>query len=191
MHRVLRMCHLGWLCAAVAAACLSACGSGDSSGANPGLLHRKAAKVQHSAPKAVDPTADMGAAVSLMKGPAAVDVKFKLDGRPLPEQPLTVDFALIPNSTVVSLSGKFAGDDGLKLTNGDQMDAIEKPAANVPIPHTVTVVPSKDGIYTVTVSLMVTVAGDEARPRTFAVPIIAGDGLPQLAAHADPVPGRH
>ena len=190
MHETLRMCHLGWLCAAVAAACLSACGSGDQSGATAGLLHKHPAKVQHK-PKPVDPTANMGAAVSLMKGLSAVNVKFELDGRPLPGQPLNVDFALIPNASVVSLSGKFAGDDGMKLTHGDQMDAVDKPAANTPIRHTVTVVPSKDGIYTVTVSLMVTVAGDEARLHTFAVPIIAGDGLPQLTAHADQAPARH
>jgi hypothetical protein len=126
-----------------------------------------------------------------MKGAAPVNVKFQLEGRPLSGRSLNVDFALIPGTAVVSLSGKFSGDDGLKLSNGDQMDAVTKPAADVPIPHTVTVVPSKDGIYTVTVSLMVTVAGDEARPRTFAVPIIVGDGLPQLAAHTDPVPAHH
>jgi hypothetical protein len=133
----------------------------------------------------------MGTAVSLMKGTSPVSVKFQLDGRPLPGQPLNVDFALIPDASVASLSGKFSGDDGLKVADGDQVSDVAKPAANVPIRHTVTVVPSKDGIYTVTVSLMVTVAGDEPRPHDFAVPVIAGDGLPHLAAHTDQVPGRH
>jgi len=139
----------------------------------------------------VDPTADMSTAVSLMKGTSPVNVKFQLDGRPLPGQPLNVDFALIPDASVASFSGKFLGDDGLKVSDGDQMGDVVKPAANVPLHHTVTVVPSKDGIYTVTVSLMVTVAGDEPRPRNFAIPIIAGDGLPHLAAQTDQVPARH
>jgi uncharacterized iron-regulated membrane protein len=191
MHKTLRMCHLGWLSVAVAAACLSACGSGNQSGADAGLLHGKPAKVRHASAKVVDPTAGMSTAVSLMKGPAPVSLKFQLGGRPQPGQPVNVDFALIPDASVVSLSGKFAGDDGLKLSNGEQMDAVNKPAASVPLRHTVTVVPSQDGIYTVTVSLMVTVAGDEARLRTFAVPIIAGDGLPHLAAHTDSAPARH
>jgi hypothetical protein len=192
MHKILRMCHLGWLCGAVAAACLSACGSGDPSGVDAGLLHYgKPAKVQHAPSKAVDPTASMSTAVSLMKGPAPVNVKFQLDGRPLPGQPVNVEFALIPDASVVSISGKFGGDDGLKVSNGDHMDDVAKPTANLPILHTVTVVPSKDGIYAVTASLLVTVAGDEARPSNFAVPLIAGAGLSHLAAHAAPPPARH
>ena len=190
MLQILRMSHLCWLCAAVAAACLSACGSGDPSAATE-LIHGKPAKVRHAPPKVVDPTAGMSAAVSLMKGTPAVNVKFQLEGRPLPGQPLNVDFALIPDASVASFSAKFLGDDGLKVSDGDQMADVAKPPANLPIHHTVTVVPSRDGIYTVTVALMVTVAGDEPRPRNFAVPVIAGDGLPHLAAHADQVPVHH
>lgn len=192
MHKTLGVNHLKWLCGAMAAACLSACGSGSESGTSAGdVLHGKATKVQHARPKVVDPTAGMSTAVALMRGPAALSVKFKLDDRPVPGQPVNVDFALIPDGSVAAVSAKFAGDDGLKLSNGEQMDVVNKPAANVPLRHTVTVVPSKDGIYTVTASLMVTVAGDEPRLRTFAVPIIAGEGLPHLAAHTDPAPASH
>ena len=192
MHEILRKSRLGWLVAALALACLSACSSGDSSGTSAGLIHLKDSKAPHPQAKAaVDPTANMGVAVATMKGPAGVNVKFDLDGRPQPRQPLTVDFALIPDANVTSLSAKFEGDDGLKLLNGDQIAPIDKPAPNVPIHHTVTLVPSKDGIYTVTISLMVAAAGDDPRLHTFAIPIIAGDGLQQLAAHTDAPPAHH
>lgn len=191
MHEILRKCHPGWLVAILALICLSACGSGDSSGTAAGLIHQKDSKAQRPRPNAVDPTANMGVAVPTMKGPAGVNVKFNLGGRPLPGQPLTVDFALIPDANVASLSAKFEGDDGLKLLSGDQMAPIEKPAPNVPIRHTVTVVPSKDAIYTVTISVMVTAAGDDPRLHVFAIPIIAGDGFQQLAAHTEPPPARH
>lgn len=191
MHETLRKCHLGWLFAAVAVACLSACGSADQADSTGSLIHLKTAKKARPVVKAADPTADMGAAVATMKGPAGVNVKFQLGGRPQPGQPLAVDFALIPDANVAALSAKFDGDDGLKLLNGDQLASIEKPAPGVPIRHSVTVVPSNEGIYTVTVSLMVTDAGDDPRLHTFAVPIISGDGLPQLAAHTEPAPARH
>src|SRR5690349_16951615 len=101
--QILRMSHLVWWCAAVPAVCLSACGSGDPSAATE-LIHGKPAKVRHAPPKVVDPTAGMSAAVSLMKGTPAVNVKFQLEGRPLPGQPLNVDFALIPDASVASFS---------------------------------------------------------------------------------------
>ncbi len=191
MHETLRKCHLGWLFAALALVCLSACGSGDSADSAAALIHLKAAKTARPQAKAADPTANMSAAVATMKGPAGVNVKFQLGGRPQPGQPVTVDFALIPDPNVASFSAKFDGDDGLKVLKGDQLAAIEKPAPGVPIRHSVTIVPSKDDIYTVTVSLMVTAAGDDPRLHTFAVPIISGDGFPQLAAHTEPAPARH
>ena len=189
MHETLRKCHLGWLFGVLALAGLSACGSGNQVEGASGLIHLKASKAPRPQVKA-DPTANMGVAVATMKGPAGVNVKFQLGGRPLPGQPLSVEFALIPDANVASLSAKFEGDDGLKLLNGGQIAAIEKPAPSTPIRHTVTVVPANDGIYTVAVSLMVTAAGDDPRLHTFAVPIIAGDGFPQLAAHTDPAPAR-
>jgi hypothetical protein len=191
MHSTLRKCHPGWLCAALAAACLSACGSANSSADTAGITHRGPAKAHRPPPKPADPTAGMSTAVATMKGASGINVKFQLESRPAVGQPLSVDFALVPDPSVVAVSGKFDGDDGLKLLDGAQLPVVEKPAPGTPIRHTVTVVPSKDGIYTVTASLMVTAAGDDARLHTFAIPIIAGDGLPHLSAHADLTPADH
>lgn len=180
MLETLRKCALGWLFGTLALAGLGACSSGDHADGSAALIHLKVAKTPRPQAKAADPTANMDAAVATMKGPAGVNVKFQLGARPEPGQPLAVDFALIPDASIASLSAKFDVDDGLKLLNGDQIPPIDKPAPGVPIRHSVTVVPGKDGIYTMTVSLMVTAAGDDPRLHTFAVPIISGDGVPPV-----------
>ena len=184
----MRVGPLGWLLAALVAAGLTACGSSDKDGG--GLLHGKAAKDRKAmAPVAADPTAGMDTAVSAVKGPSPVNVKFQMADRPQPGQPLSVEFVLIPDATVQSLAVKFEGDDGLTVVSGDQLAALEKPPANVPIRHTVTVLPKSDGIYTVTVTLAVAI-GEETKARVFLIPVIAGAGLPQLAAHSEPLPTK-
>jgi hypothetical protein len=105
--------------------------------------------------------------------------------RPQPGQPLSVQFVLIPAATVQSLAAKFEGDEGLTVVSGDQVPTVEKPPPNVPIRHTLTVLPKADGIYMVTVTLSVGME-DDTKARVFSIPVIAGNGLPQLAAHSDP-----
>jgi hypothetical protein len=182
-----RVGPLGWRVAALVTACLvaclAACGSSDKEGG--GLLHGKSAKDKKPAAVAADPTADMSAAVSAVKGPSPVTVKFQMPDRPQPGQPLAVEFVLIPDASVQSLAAKFEGDEGLAVVSGDQVPAVEKPAANVPIRHTVTVLPKSDGVYTVTATLTVATE-EETKGRVYSIPLIAGNGLPQLASHAEP-----
>jgi len=138
--------------------------------------------VPHAATQVADPTANMSLAVNSSKGLVHVDVKFQMQTRPEPGQSLSVDFALIPDPQVTTLSAKFEGDEGLTIVSGDQLEDVQKPAPNVPIHHTVTVLPKADGIYTITASLTVT-TDTEPKVHTFSLPIIAGNGL---AAHGGP-----
>ncbi len=181
----MRVGPLGWPWAASVTACLvsclvlclAACGSSDKEGG--GLLHGKMSKDKKpAATAAADPTADMNAAVSAVKGPSPVNVKFQMADRPQPGRPLTVEFALIPDATVLSLAAKFEGDEGLAVVGGDQAPAVEKPPANVPIRHSVTVLPKSDGIYTVTATVTFAI-GEETKARVYSIPLIAGNGLPR------------
>ncbi len=174
----------GWLFAVAVAVCLSACGSADTPNAAAKLLHRKPAAPAPKRPAAVDPTADMTTAVSSGNAPSPVNVKFQLGGRPQPGEPLSVDFALIPNAGVVALGARFEGDDGLTVVDGGEIQEVTRPAQNVPIRHSVTVLPKADGIYTMTTTLTVTTDGDP-KQRVFSIPIIAGQGVSQLASHTD------
>jgi hypothetical protein len=183
MRKTLQSWH-GWLFAVAVALCLSACGSSSPSGAAAKLLHRKPATPAPKRLAAVDPTADMSTAVSAGNASSPVSVKFQLSGRPQPGQPLSVDFALIPSAGVVALAAKFEADDGLAVVDGGEVAELTKPAQNVPIHHSVTVLPKADGIYTMRTILTVTTDADP-RQRVFSVPIIAGKGLPQLASHTD------
>ncbi len=127
----------------------------------------------------------MIAAVTATKAPTPVNVRFAMSERPQPGQPLEVDVALIPvDPAVVRVSAKFDGEDGLVLVKGREAPAVDKPAPRVPIMHTVTIMPNADGIY----ALMATVtAATDADSKTvvFAIPVIAGKGLPELAAKSD------
>ena len=97
MH--MRLGPLGWLLAIIAAACLAACGSSDKEGG--GLLHGKSGKDKKpGVAAAADPTSEMSVAVSTVKGPSPVNVKFQMTDRPQPGQPLSVQFVLIPSATV-------------------------------------------------------------------------------------------
>ena len=178
-----RLACVPWLCAVIAAVCLSACGSADQSSTAAALLHRKP-PAKKPIPAAADPTADMSAAVTTGRGPSPVNVKFQLGGRPQPGQPLTVELALIPDASVASVAAKFEGDGGLTLVSGDQVAEVSKLAPNVPIRHSVVVLPKSDGIYTLTATVTAMTNGD-SRVRAFTIPVIAGEGLPALAGHSD------
>ena len=168
------------LIASATAVCLCACGSSDQSAAGS-AQQGKSAGPKRVLPKADNSAADMIAAVSQSKAPRPVDLRFDLTDRPLPGQPLDVSVALIPvDPDVLGIAVKFAGEDGLALVKGAEASA-DKPALGVPIRRTVTVTPKADGIYALTATVTATTDTD-SRTTVFSIPLIAGDGIPELAA---------
>ena len=170
------------LSAALAAAgLLWGCGSGKDAGS------AGAAKQQPTVRKALKPadkTLSMVSAVAdrTRGGPVPVQVKFELKARPEPAQPLDVDIAIVPVSGAVDrVTGKVEGEDGLELLDGAQIPTAERPAEGVAIEHTVRVLPKRDGIFTLSASLTVDAAG-QTTSATFAIPVIAGAGMPELQA---------
>ena len=171
------------LCVAVTVPFLCGCGSSGEpeSAAAP---QASSAKAKHATAPA-DPTADMIAAVSGTKAPPQVKVKFALSTRPQPGEPLQVDLALIPlDPDLLLMTAKFDGEDGLTLITGGAPLAVEKPAAQVAIKHTVTVVPKADGIYALRATVTTGTDGD-SKTAVFSIPVIAGNGLPALAMKSE------
>jgi hypothetical protein len=190
MRTSIRISRVGWAVAAALVLALSGCGSTTESNA-AAYGRRNLAK-----PKAtVDPTrrepTDMVAAVSSAKGGSPVQVKFELRERPEIGQPLDVDVALIPDSpTLQRVYAKFqGGGDGLELLDGGDLPAVEKPAQSVPIRHTVRLLPKRSGIFTLNVAVGVD-SGTDSVSRAFAIPVIAGEGLPELAAKSAGAEGQ-
>jgi hypothetical protein len=177
----LRLRPASCLAAGVAALWLCACGASSTPDATSALPNKTAHKVKKPSAALDTSTADMSSAVSVTKTASAVQLKFELRGRPSPGTPVEVDLALIPTDPALAhVSVKFEGEAGLQLVNAGDALSVDKPAAGVPIRRTITVLPQADGIYTL--HAMVTASSDgDSRTTSFAVPVIAGAGLSDLA----------
>jgi hypothetical protein len=165
--------------------CLYGCGSSkDSDAANTRKSGSNAGK-KHVAEPGNLPPEDMVAAVSAGKGGPPVGLKFELRSSPQAGQALTVDFAILPDAqSIERVNAKFEGSEGLELVDGRDMAAVDKPAQGSVIRHVIQLVPKQDGIYTVTAAVSVDLASDSIT-RTFTIPVIVGEGLPELTANSE------
>lgn len=168
---LLRLC-VSLLLAGLAAAC-------DSAG--EGSAHRAAARAG-TRPLAAAPAARLPAtmvrAVNSSGGEPPVDVRFDVEERPQVGKPVDIALALIPTAGLERLQAKFQASDGLELIKGAETALIVRPVVDTPITHTVTVVPQRDGIFTV-MAVVLTDSESESVSRNFTIPLIAGTGLPE------------
>src|SRR5580698_2437437 len=159
---------------------LAACGSGKDGATGAG---------SHVAKKAVSPAEQLSR--SLVSGvtqtkpgsaPLPVEVKFALQAKPEPAQPLDVTISIVPTaSNLDRVFGKVEGEEGLELVSSGELEGAERPAENTPIERTVKVLPKQDGIYTLTTTVSVDMGGSISS-QTYVFPVIAGNGLPDLPA---------
>jgi len=174
------------LVAAIVACSLVACGSRSGVGAGApqtagGKQSGKASANAQGMAGMVSGVAPPGAATS------SVQVKFQLQERPEVAQPLDVDVVIVPvYGNLERISGKFAGDDGLEMVTGQDIEAIEKPVEGTPIHRTVQVLPKRAGVFTLTAILTVDSEG-QSTGQSFSTPVIAGDSPPP-AASGTPAP---
>jgi hypothetical protein len=182
-----RISRAGWAVALIAAFGLAGCGSSSDS-ASKAEARNKKATVHVSLDPSKRPTADMIAGVTLSKYGPPVELKYELRGAPQAGQPLDVDIAVLSDvATVSRIYAKFQGGQGLELVEGGELTSNEKPAPGTPIRHVVRFVPKADGIYTVSA----TVGADlpnESVMRTYYIPVIVGEGLPDDTAKAEAAP---
>jgi len=166
---------------------LAACGSGKEGASGAG---------SHVAKKALSPADQL--ARSLVSGvtqtkpgsaPLPVQVKFALQSKPEPAQPLDVSISITPTaSNLDRVFGKVEGEEGLELVSSGELEGAERPVENTPIQRTVKVLPKQDGIYTLTATVSVDMGGSISS-QTYIFPVIAGNGLPDLPANAKAAAG--
>jgi hypothetical protein len=169
---------------AVAVALLGLYGCGSSSG-TANSAHSKHSEAQRVTDPANRPPQDMVAAVSAGKGGPPVGLKFELRSIPQAGQPVDLDLAVLPDAPAIErIDGRFDGNENLTLVDGGDLAAIEKPAQGSVIRHVVRLLPKQDGIFTVTAAVTVTLANDSIT-RTFTIPVIVGEGLPELTAKSE------
>jgi hypothetical protein len=129
---------------------------------------------------------DMVAAVSAAKAPAPVELKFSLPTRPEVGQVMDLDVALVPRAPVPdSVSVSFQVADGIDIVDGSQLERVDKLVADTPIRHVVKILPKRDGIFALTAVVSYAVSKQDWT-RTYSIPVIAGEGLPEQVAKGLP-----
>jgi hypothetical protein len=167
-------------CAAVilaSAFVLGGCGSGKSP-IGP-ILARHPLPVKKPLVQGPTPPSDMVAAVADTKGGSArVSVRFDLRHRPQVAQPLDLDLVILPSAGLDRVSGKVEAGDGLELVSGADIPPADRPAEDVPISHSIRVVPRREGVLTLS-AIVSSESGGVPSSQTFSVPLIAiaGEGV--------------
>ncbi len=176
----------GWLAVMTAGLLLavSGCGSGGDAakGGSSGSKGHKQRKSDGPAKPGEQPLSDMVTAVGAAKPGPPVELKFSLPTRPEVGQVMDIQVAVIPRAPVPdSVSVSFQVVDGLDIVDGSQLERVEKLVDGSPIRHVVKVLPKRDGIFALTAVVSFT-ASNQDLSRTFSIPVIAGEGLPDQVA---------
>jgi hypothetical protein len=161
----------------LAGACglLAACSHSTGSGAAP-LIKRHAAGTAGgngvTPGAAADPgPTDLVSAVSGGAGEGPVGLKFQVTQRPVSGKPVVVTLRLIANQPLEHLEARFHPDEGLDVTQGGDFDPEGPMEAGSAVDHTLTIVPTHDGVYTV-MATVTTGSAAEAVSRSFVIPIV-------------------
>ena len=163
-------------------------------GASSGGADASHSKQKSSAKRVTDPSTrspeEMVAAVSVGKGGPPVGLKFELRSQPQAGQEVDLDIAVLPDAPAIDrIDGKFDGGENLPLIEGGDLATIEKPAQGTVIRHVIRLLPKQDGIFTVTAAVTVTLPNDSIT-RTFTIPVVVGEGLPELTAKSEAADGE-
>jgi hypothetical protein len=170
---------------------VSGCSSGEKPAAAPtaapaSAKAHKPSKGVSAAKPGVEDLGDMVAAVSSAKAGPPVEMKFALLTRPEVGQVMDLDVAVVPRTPVPeSLSVSFQVVDGLDIVDGSQLERVDKLVDGTPIRHVVKILPKRDGVFTLT-AVVSFVAANQDWSRTFSIPVIAGEGLPEQVAKSAP-----
>jgi hypothetical protein len=172
--------------AAVIGTLLGVYGCGSSSGnADSAHSKQKGNGSQRVSDPSNRPPGDMVTAVSAGKGGPPVGLKFELRATPQVGQPVDLDLAVLPDAPAIErIDGRIDGSENLPLVDGNELAPVEKPAQGSVIRHVVRLLPKQDGIFTLTAAVTVTLA-NESITRTFTIPVIVGEGLPELTAKSE------
>ncbi|MGB6603160.1 MAG: hypothetical protein WBE65_02555 [Steroidobacteraceae bacterium] len=162
-------------CAAItlaSAVILSGCGSGKSP-IGPIMAHRHPPPAKKPVANGPTPPADMvGAVGDARPGSARVSVRFDLRTRPQVAQPMDLNVVILPSAGLDRVSGKVEADDGLEILSGADIAPTDRPTEDVPISHSIRVVPRREGVLTLR-AVVSAESGGVPSSQTFSIPLIA------------------
>jgi hypothetical protein len=179
--------HDFWTAAALAVllAALNGCGKAEHAGSATQPSRGAPQKPSDAAEQAL---ADMVSAVGSGRPSGDIELKFALRERPVVGEPVDIDLALIPAQELDRVYAIFQAGDGLELTKGGKTPEIAHPPVGVPISHTLTIVPQRDGVFYVS-AVVLTDSATQSVTRSYSIPLIAGAGTSAPAASEASPPG--
>lgn len=155
---------------------LTACGSDPEPGAQA-VTPPAAPKPKPAVAAAADPMAKMARAVGNGKPGSAVDIRFDFKARPEAGKPVEVEVVLIPSAGVDAMEATFGGMDGITLA-GTLAASFTEVKPGQPYSHTISVLPSQNGVFYVTVTVNTQIGG-ATLGRTFSIPFVVGETVGQ------------
>jgi len=168
-----------WLVGLLAVACVAGCDRAPETGAAPASTPARTTTPSANLPP------HMVSAVSGGKSSSSVDLKIALATRPEPGRPLDIDLAVIPREPEATVRLIVQNTDGIAITGGQEVTIPKGAEPGVPVTHRVTVLPARDGIFSL--SAVALVDSDKSSvTRTFAIPIIVGEGVTPAELAAEP-----
>jgi hypothetical protein len=102
-----------------------------------------------------------------------VGLKFRLGQRPSAGKPVVITLRLAANQALEHLEARFHPDDGLEITQGADFDPLGHLDAGTALDHTLTLVPTHDGVFTLLATVTTGAAAEEVS-RSFVIPIVVG-----------------
>lgn len=145
---------------------------------------REAKRASAASAAAVKATAgQMVSAVSGAKSAGQVGLKFALASRPQPGEPLVVAFEITPLEPSTQLRLIIQSAEGFEIRDGQDGPTVSKAPVGIAIPHQVTLVPLRDGIFTLSAVALFD-SETSSVSRSFVIPIIVGEGLTGASAES-------
>jgi hypothetical protein len=148
---------------------LAACGSSN----RPATATQTGAHAKPTAatPNNTDP--DLVAAVSASGSGPPISLKFRLDTKPIVGRPTQLVLTLIPSEGVENshVHGALQPAEGLLLQSPKSFD-IDIPQGGDPVQQQVTVVPQRDGVLSLSASVVIDYQ-NTSLSRTYVIPLIA------------------
>lgn len=172
-----------WIVACAAGSWLAGC-----DGSPPADTQATAQAAQKAPKPVVNPLPpEMVAAVTSARNAGAVGVHFALKGAPIVSKALPVDIAVVPHVPLASLSAHFEARDGLAVATGNEIERLTDPAPEKVIKHQLILLPSKEGVFMVTV-IVDTVGSEGNVARIFSIPVIVSAAEAAEAGKAESPP---
>jgi hypothetical protein len=86
---------------------------------------------------------------------------------------VVITLRLAANQALEHLEARFHPDDGLEITQGADFDPLGHLDAGTALDHTLTLVPTHDGVFTLLATVTTGAAAEEVS-RSFVIPIVVG-----------------